>query len=959
MKLTGTLNIHYKIGNIITLPIRANIVSSPPPPSPTVGTEVKILLKHFFFRYSSTASDEGEGSTDENGNFEIDVTPDSDVTMEIFAHNAAVRAAKYPVIAHSTSISIENAFTAAPATHPVVTLSDLTPGLSNESKQDFEAVKTAFITAILLQDSYQNGFKEFTPWRKSKSVPYKISDNNFPVGYKTTRQDDDQIDVLIPGLTVKLPYNNPIPAGNPTIHYGDIPYEFAHEFGHALQFIKSSLLQRSRILSVYAWFLFWGTDDGETFTERREHKFDKPTTPFVAFLEAFAMFAGAFYQARRLFSPPLNLTVPTGVAPADALHPEHHQIFYHLYRFNSLANGGGTEVPDISNNTSTPTVLSRPLPSNPPTRYLLSWPSAPLEEVEGAIFSALYIDYAKRDSIGLDFVVTSYMQSGALTLQEYVDWIRGQYGTYSPQYIELFDVMTTWGMLTSAGLAVPGKFLRTPVSEEILSNLSNLVISEITTSSNPKYGDPPSGGMEMTWDTGANQPVEISPIFAGWVRFLADSDPIKPVGLLDATMSEYGDWTVTGRLVITPFGGQLKRDFLAHLPGSLIPNPPDQIMYEPIRLTPEFFSETLAKAALVNYSEGTVPPPPTGSISFNKLVYEFINGRALMQSTFGVPLKVVADKHKTVVRAGLSKEYLWVTTSTRSGLVLDTTGSWWLIPGANDFKGLPSPTTGSVEPIIHSSFTSLPAANFLETQTYDPLHPNHTVIPLWMILHEVGNSVLVDDPTTHPILTSISTSNKKHCRIELKRWNSEKGGSPQPTIFERQYPFFQVIVTWLNDSSKIAARVPASGVVFLPLEIGIHSFKVAPRWESPPNFGGNTQAIFISLDSLPGGLVIPPGNASIEVDIKPGTEVVELYISSVEYDSNIVWERLKSQVESSNYKNYKSDRVKSSNRVVSLDVDGKDVTDAFLPVYFSGVIEDHFRSHQLCQRQLEMPIGDN
>jgi hypothetical protein len=197
----------------------------------------------------------------------LTVTPDSKVTIEIFAHNAAVRAGKYPAIALSTSISIENAFTAAPATQPVITLSDLTPGLSNAFKQDFKEVKTIFIAAILLQDSYQHGFKEFTPWRVPKSFPNKTPDNDFPAGYKTKWQDNDQIDVLVQEFTVELPYNNQNPGGYTTIHYDDIHTEFSH----ALQFIGSSFSQRSRILAEYISFLVVGTDAGQTFIERRSH----------------------------------------------------------------------------------------------------------------------------------------------------------------------------------------------------------------------------------------------------------------------------------------------------------------------------------------------------------------------------------------------------------------------------------------------------------------------------------------------------------------------------------------------------------------------------------------------------------------------------------------------------------------------------------------------------------------
>jgi hypothetical protein len=958
MIFNGTLTLAYTIRwetgtfggtllafpHISVVPIDANVVSNPPPPLPAgsaptllnlgdfnAGNVVTTLLPRFFFTYSSTAGDSGSGISDANGDFEIDVAAGSDVTLQIFAHNAAVRTAAYPVVA--LTISTEVVVTAGPGpTLPPIALNGLAPD-----------VETAFITAALLQDSYQHGLQEFTPWQETIPAPGRVMNNDFPVGYETTQEENKQIDALIPGAVPARPYNNPNPLGNPTIHFTSLPEAFAHEFGHALQFVRSGFWQRRRILNKFLQFLTLGTDPGQDVLDvlvlrfqnlerRRSHWFNAHTNTFIAFLEAFGMFSGAFNHVRRITAPPLSLPMPSGAAPADALHPAHHRTFFHLYRRNQPP---GSPTPG---GTRQPTTAAAPPPVGTAQTWppLAAWPAgAPLEEVEGAIFSALYIDYAGRAAIGLDFVVTSYIESEATTLLEYVNWVRGRYGVYSAQYGELRDVLTRWGMLTGITLPVPGTFLRAPLSEAIAAGLSNLAIAEIATTSNPLYGDAPGGGLELTWNQGTAQPVEITPVFRGWARFIADSDSIRPVGVIDAATTNYSDWSVTGRLVIMDVGGHLKRDFLAQLPALLIPNPPDFVIYEPIKLTPEFFSTTLPGATLVEFSEGTSPPPPASSVAFDRLVSEFINGRALMQCDIGTQLHIVTDAARTLVRGALTLEYLRVTTAFRSPLVLDD--FWWLVAHPNDHEGLPATGAGTGAPLVDASFTGFAPDRTALVQKFDPLHPAHTILPAWMIFAEIGAAVLADDPATHPLLTAIHAGSRTYRRIELRRWDTGAGSSGNKP-FERQYPFFQVIVSPASGGTPITARVPASGIVYLALGDEPHTFRVAPRWETPPNFGGSAAAIRLSTDTA--GLVIPPARDSVNVTITPTTEVVQLYTSQVDYDGSTVWDSLKSALSAGNYSASKQ------NRITGLAVQAADVPDALLPLDFAGTIADHYRSHR-------------
>jgi hypothetical protein len=219
---------------------------------------------------------------------------------------------------------------------------------------------------------YDSVFRDFPPFDKGEMGP-------FPFG-RYTRPDRIESDLLraeliFPDLSRRdfnLVESAGAAGGFPLVRVkccegAEDPAAIAHELGHVVHFAMQPLDIRKRLGEEYARWM-----DGQTVGEHRpEHDLDIPTNPSVAFIEAFANFV-EFYFYTKISNP-------------DTCGANLHRRFFGL----NAIKVAGIRGPDL----------------------------------EGAVFGALFIDFASSPLIGLAFVVETFLRSKALTFDDYKEFI--------------------------------------------------------------------------------------------------------------------------------------------------------------------------------------------------------------------------------------------------------------------------------------------------------------------------------------------------------------------------------------------------------------------------------------------------------------------------------------------------------------------------------------------------------
>jgi len=224
--------------------------------------------------------------------------------------------------------------------------------------------------AVRLEAMYVTGLKEFSPWDSWYLGGTALNTNHI-------------IEVMYPGAVVDLewvqPYG-PFGAHQPIIHIphgaptdGDRPdWVLPHELGHALHFSRISEASRMFVMAEYANALW---DDATDENGKTGHSNDKPSTPFVAFIEAFGEFADVYRNTPR----------------GSGRHG----------RFWSRA------------------------------RAVDWYDTVSGEDVEGAVFGTLFVEWAATPGIGLDFVVSRYVDCEEFTLRDFASCIESEESGYA------------------------------------------------------------------------------------------------------------------------------------------------------------------------------------------------------------------------------------------------------------------------------------------------------------------------------------------------------------------------------------------------------------------------------------------------------------------------------------------------------------------------------------------------
>lgn len=261
---------------------------------------------------------------------------------------------------------------------------------------------------------------------------------DFPLGRKgTLRETRDQakrIDLVYPDYSVaQLAWVEPkrLIDNFPLMHIkrrdidtrlfgegGSDPILIPHELAHALHFSLLSEAQRGRAQDKYADFILTSPVSGVG----PFHAFAERTTPEVAYIEAGGIFSENFMEFLRARQPGASTLVqPERVT--RSLQSEFVLSEWMRLTRNPLQTLG-LRLPRFPATALPPTQRSSLLRSR-----FLRRPTVTGGDVEGAVYSAIFVDFAS--AVGLDLAASSYFAANAITFGEYRSYIESQFPEHS------------------------------------------------------------------------------------------------------------------------------------------------------------------------------------------------------------------------------------------------------------------------------------------------------------------------------------------------------------------------------------------------------------------------------------------------------------------------------------------------------------------------------------------------
>lgn len=217
---------------------------------------------------------------------------------------------------------------------------------------------------------------------------------------------------------------------------GAAPTLIPHELPHALHFSFLSETQRGRAQDEYLGFVVSDVVGGGSGT----HDFTVRTTPEVAYIEAADWFSANFTEF-------IRARQGGNLLRAQAITPELHTEFIdsewlrlttsiipQLPVLGPLGGGGGGGTGGIGGSPGLRPVLLR-------VSRLLRRPTVTGGDVEGAIYGAIFVDFARF--VGLDLAASSYFEANALTFGQYRNFINDRHPEHAAT---LETVRRFWGL---------------------------------------------------------------------------------------------------------------------------------------------------------------------------------------------------------------------------------------------------------------------------------------------------------------------------------------------------------------------------------------------------------------------------------------------------------------------------------------------------------------------------------
>ncbi len=248
-------------------------------------------------------------------------------------------------------------------------------------------------------DAYDIVFRHFPPFNATNRGLFPFGKASTLVG---TRNKLPRIEVAYPDNSpVQLPYVEPVflSTGYPLIHlkkYTISSKLIAHELAHALHFALMSQTTRASVQTQYLGWILGRLGAGLP----PYHGTTLVTTPFIAWIEAFGLFAWRYFEFSRQ-SRNRGLSVS---ARQNAFLRENDS-----YAEVGTLNPGGSVSPSLAG-----------------------------DNVEGAVYGAVFLDYARR--VGLSKAVGEYLNSAkrnVLTFDDFRNLVSNS---------DIRDVANRWGL---------------------------------------------------------------------------------------------------------------------------------------------------------------------------------------------------------------------------------------------------------------------------------------------------------------------------------------------------------------------------------------------------------------------------------------------------------------------------------------------------------------------------------
>lgn len=292
--------------------------------------------------------------------------------------------------------------------------------------------------------AYELVYRQFEPFRNA-------ADPDFPLGKQRSLRDTyDQARRIEVSYPSQMPFATAAFAephsgstGFPLIHIqeevtdqrlfgsaGDRPTLIASELSHGLHFCGYSASQRASIETDY---LGWLAADVAAGGDAR-HNIGVRTTPMVAYLEALDQFGHRFHEyMRRVVQAVSENTTPPRFPqslPTDAVR----RGFVDAELSGNPSVGLAVLAPAAVSASGISRVVDLPPSNNLGGRLAPVGRRVPLRPLftggddEGAVFGAIFVDFASRTS--LDTAVSAYLNSardGVRTFGQYRTWIRDNF----------------------------------------------------------------------------------------------------------------------------------------------------------------------------------------------------------------------------------------------------------------------------------------------------------------------------------------------------------------------------------------------------------------------------------------------------------------------------------------------------------------------------------------------------